>query len=358
MIRSPEVKIAGYSLAIAIPALAPTAFAIGVPWLAPVIVFGVLPLLSLVIGEDRSLPVVGLHRNSARMAYLHVLPRLYGWVWILCLIWAADYASRVDLTAGQFAALIVSVGIGSALAIPTAHELLHRRSRQDTMLARLVTSLCLYGHMLTEHLHHHAMVGTPQYGSTAPRGMSVYRFIFSDWTQGLRNAWSVETGRITRCHQAWWQNQVIQGYAASFGCAVLFALVFGGTGVLLLVGQALFAVVVFEIITYLHHYGLVLQEDDELGPQHAWAHHCWLTNCLTFNNTFHGDHHLRPGIPYYELHAMYGAPRLPASYLTMFWVALVPPLWYRLIHPRLEALEQGRHDAKQLPEWLRAGECR
>ncbi len=52
MMRSPETKIAGYSLAIVVPLLTPLAFALNIPWLAPVIVFGLFPLLSLALGED------------------------------------------------------------------------------------------------------------------------------------------------------------------------------------------------------------------------------------------------------------------------------------------------------------------
>ncbi len=82
-------------------------------------------------------------------------------------------------------------------------------------------------------------------------------------------------------------------------------------------------------------------------------------NCLTFNKTFQSDHHLRPGIPYYELHAMYGAPRLPASYFTMFCVALVPPLWRLLIDCRLDALAEMRRARNfELSDCLRVEHCR
>jgi alkane 1-monooxygenase len=116
---------------------------------------------------------------------------------------------------------------------------------------------------------------------------------------------------------------------------------------------------VFEVITYVHHYGLVVNEGEPQGPQHAWAHHCWITNCLTFNNTYHSDHHMRPGIPYYHLHAMYGVPHLPASYFTMFCVALMPPLWYWLMDPRLDAIAQARNDASgEMSESLLMQRCR
>ena len=112
-------------------------------------------------------------RSRLLVDYLDNLPRIYAVVWIGTLAWAADYTARSDLSAGTMAGLIVSVGIGSAVALPTAHELLHRRSGFDERLARLMTALCCYGHMVVEHFHHHATVGEPEYGATARRGMAV-----------------------------------------------------------------------------------------------------------------------------------------------------------------------------------------
>lgn len=360
MMRSADVKVAGYSLCILMPMLVPLGIRLHLTWLAPGLVFGFFPVLSLVIGEDHSPPLMNVRRNTVLKMYLNMLPRLYAVIWIVTLIWASSYAALADLSFAHFAALIISLGLSSALAICTAHELLHRRTWYDVLLARLMTTLCLHGHMVNEHLHHHATVGTSEYGSTAQRGTSAYRFAISDLVQGLRNAWAVETGRIKRCRLRWWHNQVVQGYIAVSASAALFALVWGPAGLIFFVGQAIFAIFAFEVIMYVHHYGLELKEGEELGPQHAWAHHCWLTNCLTFNNTFHGDHHLRPRTPYFELHAMYGAPRLPASYFSMFCLALMPALWYRVIDPRLDALERGRvNEAEQLPDWLRAQQqCR
>lgn len=355
--RNPYLKLAGYSLALGMPLLAPAGIAVEMPWLAPLIVFGIFPLLGLVVGEDRSLPVASMHRSPMLLAYLHWLPRIFALVWIAVLVWAVDYVERAELTAAGVAWLVVSVGIGSAVAICTAHELMHRRSSSDVRLGRLMASLCLYGHMYVEHMHHHAMVGHPDAGATAARGSSVYRFAWDDFLQGLRNASAVEAARLGRTGEPWWCNQLLQGYvlAASAALAVLAA--FGGTALLFFIAQGIFAVYCFEAITYVHHYGLVRADGEEAGPQHAWAHHCWITNCLTFNNTFHSDHHLRPRTPYYELHAMHGAPHLPASYFTMFCVALVPPLWRRLMDPRLHALHEAQRSRRATPEWLRVDHC-
>ncbi len=355
--ESSTAKLAGYPLALGMPLLAPLGVWMDMPWLAPLIVFGVFPILSLLIGEDRSLPVVGLRRARALLAYLRFLPRLYAAVWMATVAWAAEYVARADLTVAGFAWLIVGVGIGSAVAICTAHELMHRRSKFDVLLGRFMSACCLYGHMHVEHLHHHATVGDISAGETAPRGTAIYRFAPRDFVQGLRNAWTVESDRLRRTGEARWHNEVLQDYALALGLAVAFLAVYGAAGLMLFVGQAVFAVYCFEVITYVHHYGLVRGEREEPGPQHAWAHHCWLTNCLTFNNTFHSDHHLRPRTPYYELHALRGAPRLPASYFTMFCVALVPALWRRLMDRRLDALAEARRSG-DFPGWPRAQSCR
>lgn len=170
---------------------------------------------------------------------------------------------------------------------------------------------------------------------------------------------TVESAWLRRSRAGWWRNQVLQDYALGLGLAIVFYVSFGSTGLILFIGQAVFAIFCFEVITYIHHYGLIRADDEEAGPQHAWAHHCWLTSCLTFNNTFQSDHHLRPGIPYYELHAMYGVPRLPASYFTMFCVVLVPPLWRLLMDRRLDALaELWRTRNFELSDWLRVERCR
>jgi alkane 1-monooxygenase len=341
------------------PLLAPLGVWLDILWLSPIVVFGLFPFLGLLIGEDHSLPVVGLRRSRALVAYLDFLPRIYALVWMATLMWAVGYASSTNLGGIALAALTVSVGIGSAVAICTAHELMHRRSQLDVLLARLMAALCLYGHMVVEHFHHHATVGDVAAGATAPRGVSIYHFAPTDFLHGLRNAWTVESARLGRSRAGWWHNRVLQDYALALGLAVVFYVSFGSTALVLFAGQAVFAIFCFEVITYIHHYGLVRDEGEEAGPQHAWAHHCWLTNCLTFNNTFQSDHHLRPTTPYYELHAMYGAPRLPASYFTMFCVAIVPPLWRLLMDPRLDALAQVRTNAnRELPEWLRAEQCR
>jgi alkane 1-monooxygenase len=358
MMQDPRLKLVSYSLCLVVPLLAPLGVAAGTYWLSPMIVFGVVPVLGLLLGNDHTLPVVGLRASRVIVAYLRMLPRLYGLVWAATVAWSAHHAARTILSIGEFAGLVLSVGISSAIAVCTAHELLHRRFRPDAGLARLMTAGCFYGHMVVEHLHHHATLGTADYGATARRGTSAYKFAFSDFGRAFVSACKVERARLVRCHLPWWHHKVLQDYAVAGSFLVAFVLLWGDAGVLVFVGQAAFAIFSFEVITYVHHYGLVRADDELAGPEHAWAHHCWITNCLTFNNTFHSDHHLRPWTPYYELHAMRGVPHLPASYFTMFAVALIPSLWFKLMHPRLDAFQESRTGQGARPGWIASDRCR
>jgi alkane 1-monooxygenase len=357
MNRSGAIKLAAYPLCLTVPLLAPLGVWIGWPWLTPLVVFGVFPLLGLAIGEDESVTPALAQRSRLVTTYLYVLPRLYAVLWLAVVVWAAWFIAQEGRQA-MLLGLTVSVGISSAIALCTAHELMHHRQSVDKWFARVMAGVCLYGHMVVEHLHHHANVGDWQKGATAPQGASVYRFAARDLVQGARNAWGTETSRLRRRRQPWWGNQVLQDYGIALAIAAAILAAFGLRGLLLFLGQAAFAVLVFEVMTYIHHYGLVKGEDEDFGPQHAWAHHCWVTNCLTFNNTFHSDHHIRPSIPYFQLHGMEGAPKLPASYFTMFWLTLVPPLWALLMDWRVEAVTGTKVPAQGLPSELGTHRCR
>ena len=109
--------------------------------------------------------------------------------------------------------------------------------------------------------------------------------------------------------------------------AATFWAAWGGWGLAVFVAQAFFAIFAIEIITYIQHYGVTRESGERIGSQHAWAHNCWLTNCIALNITHHSEHHMNPAKPYRELNCDPLAPCLPACYFVMFIAALFPPIW-------------------------------
>ena len=62
-----------------------------------------------------------------------------------------------------------------------------------------------------------------------------------------------------------------------------------------------------------------------------------LSNILLYQLQRHSDHHAHPTRRYQSLRHFDEAPQLPSGYFGMFLVAFFPPLWFRVMDPRVIA---------------------
>jgi alkane 1-monooxygenase len=92
-----------------------------------------------------------------------------------------------------------------------------------------------------------------------------------------------------------------------------------------------------QLITYIQHWGL---GSDSLGQGvsfgRGWDEDCRFQAWATLNISLHDEHHRHPRLPYYRVSLSAEAPRLPAGYVVLMFVSLVPPLWFKLLTPFLE----------------------
>jgi alkane 1-monooxygenase len=96
-----------------------------------------------------------------------------------------------------------------------------------------------------------------------------------------------------------------------------------------------------ELFNYIAHYGLVRASIPGGGIERLAARHSWnstrrMNNAALFNMGRHSDHHRHPTRDYQSLEAMAGAPELPAGYAGAILMALMPPLWRKVMDPRVE----------------------
>jgi alkane 1-monooxygenase len=336
------VKAVAFLASLSVPLLTPIACAYGTTWLTPVVVFLVFPVAGLMIGQDRSVPTVRAEHNAWLQIYFYVLPHAYAVLWVGGLFWGANLLGMGELEGWPLGGFILSLAITSAFATCVAHELQHHYSPFDRAVARLMMAMCGYGHLVLEHHHHHATVGDADIGGTPRKGEGAYAFVLRNVRQGALNAWDLESKRLAKHRLGWWHNRIVQDYALVVGLASFFYVVWGFAGLGVYIAQAAFTVFAFEMITY---NGLVRRPSQKIGPEHAWAHNCWLTNCLTFNIAHHSEHHLNVSIPYYNLRRHPAAPKLPACYFVMFVSALIPLLCRLVMDKRtdrhLAALEEA-----------------
>ena len=122
---------------------------------------------------------------------------------------------------------------------------------------------------------------------------------------------------------------------SGFWCTIFF--IAGGIfGLVLFLGQAVFAKFILEIVNYMEHYGLTRRPDMPVMPEHSWNTNRRMSNMVLFSLTRHSAHHEKSKIPFWVLAPYITAPQMPFGYLTTVFLCLVPPIWYRVMEPRLE----------------------
>ena len=335
-----------FLLTFAVPASVVAGFWLGGWWTFLTIVqnYGVLPILDHLVGPDETdMPA---HREGEignaiafRAIAMAAVP-----VQVALIVWAGFKVTSGNLSAIEIVGLTASVGLASGIAITAAHELLHQR-KFERLLSRILMGAVTYTHFCLEHLHgHHVFVGTPNDPASAHLGESLYRFVARVVLGGVRDSWRREGARMRRRGQTvYGPNNRMVRYA--FFVLVIYAaaaVVWGWGGVAFLAAQSAIGVFLLETINYLEHYGLHRRESAPGEYEPMAAHHSWdsgyrLSDWSIFNLGRHADHHLHAGRRYPILRRPAEAARLPTGYGGIFLLAMVPPLWRRVMDPRARA---------------------
>jgi alkane 1-monooxygenase len=274
------------------------------------------------------------------------------WAWVPVqlgtLVWVVATAKTARLDAYELIGMSISMGvIGGAVGITFAHELVHRRHPFERALGEILLASVSYTHFAIEHVHgHHRHVATPHDPATARLGESFYWFLPRTLVGSLTSAWRLEVERLARRGQGAvsWSNRMLRYGVTQLLLYPFVWLLFGGTGVAVFAGQAIVASSLLEVINYIEHYGLMRKEIapgefERIAPQHSWDSPYRLSNWMLINLARHADHHCAASKRYQSLELAAGAPQLPAGYGTMFLLALVPPLWFRVMNPRVPAAQ-------------------
>ncbi|MGC1261414.1 MAG: alkane 1-monooxygenase [Jannaschia helgolandensis] len=282
-----------------------------------------------------------------------------GWYRAITLIWAPVqfvtlfgliwYVTRADhLSALEMWALFFGMGVVSGtIGINYSHELMHQRPRLDRWLGDILLAMVLYSHFRSEHLLvHHRYVATPRDPVTARYNEGFHRFFPRVLRQSLVSAWKAEAAMLARKSlPAWDLSNPFWRYAALQGGMLLLAILLGGwVGIVLFLVQAATAIWQLELVNYVEHYGLTRRhlgggKYEPVRPHHSWNSAQKASNWLLINLQRHSDHHYKPDRPFplLQTYSEDEAPQLPAGYPVMTAAAMIPPLWRRMMNPRVRA---------------------
>lgn len=315
-------------------------------WLGPLVILGVVPLLDLLAGIDRANPpddaIEALEQD-----------RYYRWITYLFLplqyagfFTAFWFLTHAELSTWNKIGLAVTVGFIGGLGINTAHELGHKKESHERWLSKVALAQSGYGHFYIEHNRgHHVRVATPEDPASSRVGESFYRFWPRTVFGSLRSAWRLEAMRYSRrgVKPLRLGNDVINSWLMTAGLWAIMVIWLGLPVIPYLILQALVAITLLEAVNYLEHYGMLRvkvisngrERYERVDPRHSWNSNNLATNVLLYHLQRHSDHHAQPTRRYQALRDYEQSPVLPTGYAGMILLALIPPLWSRVMNPRV-----------------------
>ena len=318
-------------------------------WFGPLFAFGVIPILDTLIGDDRDNPPEDVVPHLERERYYRLIVYLATLVEYVAFFMCVRIVGTHALAWYDYVGFALSLGAATGISINTAHELGHKTNRFERWLAKITLAPVAYGHFFVEHNRgHHVRVATAEDPASARYGESFWAFLPRTVVGSVRSAWRLERTRLARLGRSpWtWRNEVLHAWAMTvvvWGIAIAI----GGVVVIpFLVIQAVYGASLLEVVNYVEHYGLGRRRlpdgrYERCTPQHSWNSNHVVTNLFLYQLQRHADHHANPTRSYQALRHFDDAPQLPAGYATMILLAYVPPLWYRVMNPRVVAHYRG-----------------
>jgi alkane 1-monooxygenase len=273
-------------------------------------------------------------------------------------LWYVTHTDHLDTW--EKIAIFFGQGIVSgAVGIVYAHELLHQKNRLERLMGDLLLALVLYSHFRSEHLRvHHLYVGTPRDPVSARYNEGFHRYFWRVIRDCPPSAWRAERALLARkgismasSANPFWLYAALQG-----GMLALAFAIGGWAGLALFLWQAFVAIWQLELINYIEHYGLTRRHLGDGKYEHVQPHHSWnaaqrASNWFLINLQRHSDHHYKPDrrFPLLQNHGPDRAPQLPFGYSLSAGIAMVPPLWRRMMNPRVR--KWRKHWYPDITDW-------
>lgn len=243
--------------------------------------------------------------------------------------------------------LLIYLGLGlffGQISNSNAHELIHTSGRWSRRVGTAIYCSLLYGHHVSAHLRvHHIHAATDADPNSAQLGEGFYayalRALRGEFLAGLHAETRHRVRAAGRAALPHPYVGYLAGAALSLGCATMIA---GWRGAITLLAIAFYAQMQLLLSDYVQHYGLRRQTRadgriEPVGQHHSWNAPAWYSSAMMLNAPRHSDHHMRPARPFPALEITAETmPMLPRSLPVMAVLALVPPVWRRIMDRRVE----------------------
>ena len=245
------------------------------------------------------------------------------------------------------AALGAAVGMsGGSIGITTAHELIHRQNKYMRGIGVLLLIVCCYGHFRIEHIYgHHRNVATKEDPATARRGENFYFYFIRCVINSVISSWKIEKNILDKRNIKILsiRNRMLHYFVLEFLFLLVAYLFAGINGLVFVVFHSFVSIILLELVNYIQHYGLERRKQngryERFTDLHSWNSRHISANWSTFNLGLHAEHHQTASKHYPLLSQDEKAIEMPANYSIMLLMALIPPIWFFIMHKKIDNLK-------------------
>ena len=315
-------------------------------FLTPIYAFSMIPLMELIFSQNtENLSDGEVQEKSVNpifdwLLYLNI-PVVYG----LLIITLINVSTGMYETY-EYIGLIFSTGIvlGSN-GINVAHELGHRQTKYEQIMAKLLLLPSMYMHFFVEHnFGHHLHAATKEDPATARYNQVVYSFWITSTARQYVNAWKIQKNLRQRGNFSFFSIQNNMFWFSILQLSYLAAIFFflGSMTFVFALASAVVSFLLLETINYIEHYGLLRKKlasgrYERVREIHSWNSNHVIGRIVLYELTRHSDHHYKASKKYQLLDCHEKSPQMPFGYPTSMVMALIPPLWFKVMNKRIPA---------------------
>lgn len=303
------------------------------------LVFGVLlagNLFNVIWGEFSSREIKTELRRFYSSAQGNLIKRISAVLMVLFWVWGLNHVLHTPEPLSYIIGFSAVFGLFvGCFSITLAHDLLHSNRQTDVYLASGILVLSNIPHLAIDHVYgHHRTIGLKDDVTTAKVNQSFYNYFFRIVYSRLHEVY-VNGYNLP----AWARKRVkilgikMLGVQAVIWGLLIFALPQGGKGLLFFVIQGFMAYLLYELINYIQHYGLERRcEASPITQAHSWNCYYKYTNYILYMLPMHSLHHLPKAEQKKALSNLKGGPKMPYLYFVMISIAMIPPLWFKVMN--------------------------
>ncbi len=255
------------------------------------------------------------------------------------------YSIKTHVLTGSFIVeASVSTGLNSATAaVIVSHELIHKKAVIYRSLGKLLLITTGNVYLYIDHLKiHHKWVGTEKDHTSAKLGENLYQFIVRSVSGQFKGSLLLESERQKNEKKLPYGigNYVVRQLVIQ---AIIISLLFYFIGLWAVKAwfiQCIVSIFTTEYTNYIQHYGLVRKGKERVNETHSWQSDNFISRFLLLDLPRHSDHHYLASKPFHSLSSLKNSPVLPTGYLGMYYIALIPKLWFKIMNSKIEEFKK------------------